>query len=142
MPERTREIVELLAAGVGGAAVSGFWGWVTRRTSNPAENRTGEAAVLMAATKLQEVMNEAVERASDRLNAEMDDLRLDNIKLRERIEKLEGDNRNLVQIRESLQAILVRAGIDWEQATQPGAVLVVEGGTATVTPPRRRGRKS
>ena len=28
MPERTREIAELLVAGLGGAGLTGFWGWI------------------------------------------------------------------------------------------------------------------
>ena len=138
MPERTREIAELLAAGMGGAAVTGFWGWLQRRTSNSAEDKGGEAAVLQAATRLQEVLNLAVEQASVRTHAEIEDLRRENTHLRQRIENLEGEKRQYDQLTESLKSILERQGIDWKAATAPGALLVVDHGKATVTRGRRK----
>lgn len=141
MPEHTREIAELLVAGLGGAGVTGFWGWLQRRTSNKAENKTGEAAILSAATRLQEVLNTAVEKASERTQAEIEDLRRENAALRQRVDNLEGEKRQSDQVIESLKHVLERQGIDWSEVTAPGALLVVENGAATITQPPR-GRKS
>lgn len=138
MPDHALEIAKLLAAAGGGAGVTGFFGWMQRRTSNNAENKGGEAAVISAAARLQEVLNTAVERASERTHAEIEDLRRENGNLRDRIENLEGEKRQYDQIIESLKSILSRQGIDWKAATEPGALLVVEGGEATVTKPSRR----
>lgn len=123
MPERAREIAELLVAGIGGAGVTGFWAWLSRRTSNKAENKTGEAAILGAATRLQEIMNEAAKNHVADLRTEIDGLR-------DRIEQVEGENRELRQHSQSLEAILRRQGIDIPQATKPGTLLVVEEGQA------------
>lgn len=132
------EIAKLLAAASGGAGVTGFFGWLQRRTSNSAENKSGEAAVILAAARLQEVLNAAVENASKRTEAEIEELRRENDGLRSRIENLEGEKRQYDQIIESLKSILDRQGIDWKAATEPGALLVVEAGEATVTKPGRR----
>lgn len=123
MPERAREIAELLVAGIGGAGVTGFWAWAARRTSNKAENKTGEAAILGAATRLQEIMNEAAKNHVADLRTEIDGLR-------DRIEQVEGENRELRQHSQSLEAILRRQGIDIPQATKAGTLLVVEEGQA------------
>ena len=135
MPERAREIAELLAAGMGGAAVTGFWGWLQRRTSNKAENKTGEAAILGAATRLQEIMNEAAKNHVAELRNEID-------ALRDRVEQVEGENRELRQHSQSLEAILRRQGIDIPQATAPGNLLVVEDGNARVMRHERKPRKT
>lgn len=149
MPERAREIAELLAAGIGGAAMTGFWGWIQRRTSNVAENKAGEAAILGAATRLQEVMNEAVEKASARWEDELEASREESARLRseiaglrKRVQHVEGENRQLRQHAESLEATLRRNGVDLSAALAPGTLLVVEDGQATITPPRRGRRKS
>lgn len=138
MPDQTLEIAKLLAAAGGGAGVTGFFGWLQRRTSNKAENKGGEAAVVAAAARLQEVLNVAVEQASARTHAEIEDLRRENTGLRDRIENLEGEKRQYDQVIESLKSILSRQGIDWKTATEPGALLVVDHGEATVTRPSRR----
>lgn len=134
MPERTREIAELLIAGLGGAGVTGFWGWLQRKTSNAAENKTGEAAILGAAARIQEIMNEAAK-------AHMADLRSEVSDLRGRVDQLEGENRQLRQHSESLEAVLRRQGIDIPMATAPGALLVVEDGEARVMRHERKPRK-
>lgn len=135
MPERAREIAELIAAGVGGAAMTGFWGWLQRRTSNPAEAKTGEAAILSAAARLQEVINDAAE-------AHVADLRMQVERLQDRVDHLEGENRQLRQHSESLEAVLKRQGIDIPEALSPGSLLVVEEGVARVMKPVRRRRKA
>lgn len=125
MPERTREIAELLVAAIGGGGVTGFWAWMSRKASNKAENQTGEAAILGAATRLQEIMNEAAKTHVADLRSEIDGLRA-------RVEQVEGENRELRQHSQSLEAILRRQGIDIPQATKPGNLLVVEDGQARV----------
>ncbi len=138
MPEASREIAELLlAAGLGGGA-TGFWGWIQKRTSNKAEDKTGEAAILAAATRLQEVMNEAAKNTVADLRTQLEEFRAEAATLRERVEQLEGENRAMRQHRESLEALLRRQGIDIPAATAPGSLLVVQDGLATVLAPDRR----
>lgn len=132
MPDSATEIAALLAAGVGGAAVSGFWGWVQKRTSNKAENQVGEAAILGAATRLQEIMNAAAEVHVAGLRLEMDGYRSELLAAKLRIEHLEGENRQRAQIIDSLHHLLDRQGINWRAATAAGTVLVVGDGEPTV----------
>ena len=54
MPDASREIAELLLAAGLGSGATGFWGWIQKRTSNRAENKTGEAAILAAAAMASE----------------------------------------------------------------------------------------
>jgi len=156
MPERAREITELLAVGLGSAGLTGFFGWLQRRTSNKAENQAGEAAILGAATRLQEVMNTAAEKAAERwadelaaARSELAAARSEAFRLRERVDSLEGqltslknENRQIRQHAESLEATLRRNGVDLSSAMAPGALLVVEKGIATVTPAPRKRRKA
>ena len=136
MPERARELAELLVAAGGGAGLTGFFGWLQKRTSNKAENQAGEAAILGAATRLQEIMNDAAKN-------QVASLREDLEAMRGRIEHLEGELREERQRSQSLESILRRNGYDLAAATEAGAFTVIEPATqtATVTPPRRRRRK-
>lgn len=132
MPDQTREIAELIVAGGLGAGVTGFWAWLRRKASNPAELQTSEAAILGAATRLQEVMNEAAKSHVSDLRFELEAVRATALRLNDRVDHLEGENRQFRQRNESLEAVLRRQGIDIPTATAPGALLIVEGGHATV----------
>jgi TolA-binding protein len=137
MPDASREIAELLLAAGLGSGATGFWGWIQKRTSNRAENKTGEAAILAAATRLQEVMNEAAKNTVADLRNQLDEVRQEAERLRERVDQLEGENRAMRQREESLEQLLRRQGIDIPGATAPGALLVVQDGVATVMKPER-----
>ena len=129
MPERAREIMELVGAGViGGGGVGGFWAWLSSR-------KPSEAAMVTATAALQTALNDAVKSATESLRAELERVTTECQHLRAHVERLEADRRSLI-------AALDRAGISWEQATEPGALLTVIDGEAAVMPPRRRRRRS
>ncbi len=136
MPERTREIAELIFAGIGGGTVTGFFAWLQRRTSNKAENHTGEAAIIAAAAKMQEIMNEATRHHVADLRLELDTLKAEVVKLR-------GELRDEQQRSNSLESILRRNGYDLTAAFEPSAFTVVDPATqtATVTPAPKRGKR-
>lgn len=136
MPERTREIAELIVVGLGGAGLTGFWGWIQKRTSNKAENQTGEAAIVAAAAKMQEIMNEAA-------RSHVAELRQEVASLKAEVATLRGELRDEQQRSNSLESILRRNGYDLSAASEPGAFTVIdpESQTASITPaPRRRKR--
>jgi uncharacterized protein HemX len=129
MPERARDIVELLVAAGGGAGITGFWAWLNGR-------RPGQAAILGAAAQLQEALNKAAENTVAGLRVEVENLR-------EEVQRLEGQLRQEQQRSMSLETILRKNGYDLSAATEPGSFVSIDPreGTATVTPPPRR-RKS
>lgn len=139
MGDPTQEIARIILAGGGGAAVvGGFWAWLGKLAPGHAAVQRSHADVLTAATKLQEIMNNAVEKAAERMHADLEDVRQENVKLRERLDALEGQHRQSQQVVQSLQSILDKNGIDWRTAIETGTLLVVEGEKATVVPSQRR----
>ena len=126
MPERARDIVELLVAAGGGAGITGFWAWLNGR-------RPGQAAILGAAAQLQEALNKAAENTVAGLRVEVENLR-------EEVQRLEGQLRQEQQRSMSLETILRKNGYDLSAATEPGSFVSIDPreGTATVTPPPRR----
>lgn len=126
MPERARDIVELLVAAGGGAGITGFWAWLNGR-------RPGQAAILGAAAQLQEALNKAAENTVAGLREEVEGLR-------EEVKRLEGELRQEQQRSQSLETILRKNGYDLSAATEPGAFTAIDpgSGSATVMPPRRR----
>ena len=126
MPERARDIVELLVAAGGGAGITGFWAWLNGR-------RPGRAAILGAAAQLQEALNKAAENTVAGLRVEVENLR-------EEVQRLEGQLRQEQQRSMSLETILRKNGYDLSAATEPGSFVSIDPreGTATVTPPPRR----
>jgi uncharacterized protein HemX len=126
MPERARDIVELLVAAGGGAGITGFWAWLNGR-------RPGQAAIRGAAAQVQEALNKAAENTVAGLREEVDGLR-------QEIQRLEGELRQEQQRSLSLESILRKNGYDLSDATQPGAFTAIDpaAGTASVVPPRRR----
>lgn len=139
MEDPTQEIARIILAGGGGAAVvGGFWAWLGKLAPGHAAVQRSHADVLTAATKLQEIMNNAVEKAAERMHADLEDVRQENVKLRERLDALEGQHRQSQQVVQSLQSILDKNGIDWRTAIETGTLLVVEGENATVVSSQRR----
>lgn len=139
MEDPTQEIARIILAGGGGAAVvGGFWAWLGKLAPGHAAVQRSHADVLTAATKLQEIMNNAVEKAAERMHADLEDVRQENVKLRERLDALEGQHRQSQQVVQSLQSILDKNGIDWRAAIETGTLLVVEGEKATVVSSQRR----
>lgn len=139
MEDPTQEIARIILAGGGGAAVvGGFWAWLGKLAPGHAAVQRSHADVLTAATKLQEIMNSAVEQAAIRMHADLEDVRQENAKLRKRLDALEGEHRQSQQVVQSLQSILDKNGIDWRTVVENGTLLVVEGGKATVTSSQRR----
>ena len=146
MEDPTQEIARIILAGGGGAAVvGGFWAWLGKLAPghaavqrSRADVQRSHADVLTAATKLQEIMNNAVEKAAERMHADLEDVRQENVKLRERLDALEGQHRQSQQVVQSLQSILDKNGIDWRTAIEAGTLLVVEGENATVVSSQRR----
>ncbi len=139
MEDPTQEIARIILAGGGGAAVvGGFWAWLGKLAPGHAAVQRSHADVLTAATKLQEIMNNAVEKAAERMHADLEDVRQENVKLRERLDALEGQHRQSQQVVQSLQSILDKNGIDWRTAIEAGTLLVVEGEKATVVSSQRR----
>lgn len=129
MPERTRDIVELIIAAGGGAGMTGFFAWLNGR-------KPGEASILAATAQLQEALNKAAEN-------QMSGLRSEVATLKDEVETLRGELRAERQRSMSLESILRRNGYDLSAATEPGAYTVIDpdNQTATVTPaPKRRGR--
>lgn len=139
MEDPTQEIARIILAGGGGAAVvGGFWAWLGKLAPGHAAVQRSHADVLTAATKLQEIMNNAVEKAAERMHADLEDVRQENVKLRERLDTLEGQHRQSQRVVQSLQSILDKNGIDWRAVVETGTLLVVEGEKATVVPSQRR----
>jgi uncharacterized protein HemX len=123
MPERAREIAELLAAAGGGAGITGFFTWLTGR-------KPGEAAILAAAAQLQTALNKAAESTVADLRAQVEELA-------DEVSRLKGELRQEQQRSQSLETMLRKNGYDLAAATEPGALMVAEGETVTVIPPAR-----
>lgn len=129
MPERARDIVELVIAAGGGAGITGFFAWLNGR-------KPGEASILAATAQLQEALNKAAEN-------QMAGLRSEVATLKGEVETLRGELRAERQRSMSLESILRRNGYDLTAASEPGAFTHIDPATetATITPaPRRRGK--
>ncbi|WP_312599463.1 hypothetical protein [Brevundimonas sp.] len=129
MPERARDIVELVIAAGGGAGLTGMFSWLNGR-------KPGEASILAATAQLQEALNKAAEHQMSGLREEVASLKAEIVVLR-------GELANEAQRSNSLESILRRNGYDLSAATEAGAFTVIDPGnqTATITPPRRRGKR-
>lgn len=130
MPDQARGIVELVIAAGGGAGITGLFSWMNGR-------KPGEASILAATAQLQEALNRAAEN-------QMSGLRGEVLSLKAEIVTLRGELANEIQRSNSLESILRRNGYDLSAATEAGAFTVIDpdNQTATITPARRRGKRS
>ena len=129
MPERARDIVELVIAAGGGAGITGLFSFLTAR-------KPGEASILAATAQLQEALNKAAEHQMSGLRGEVS-------ALKNEVETLRGELRDERQRSMSLESILRRNGYDLSAASEPGSFTVIDpaNGTAMVTPaPKRKAR--
>ncbi len=129
LPERARDIVELVVAAGGGAGITGLFSWLNGR-------KPGEASILAATAQLQEALNKAAENQMAGLRGEVAELKAE-------IDTLRGELRDERQRSMSLESILRRNGYDLTAATEPGAFTVIDPAsqTATVTPSKQRQRR-
>lgn len=130
MPERARDIVELVIAAGGGAGITGLFSWLNGR-------KPGEASILAATAQLQEALNKAAEN-------QMSGLRGEVATLKNEVKTLRGELRDERQRSMSLESMLRRNGYDLSAATEAGAFTVIDPAneTATVTPAPRKRSKS
>jgi cell division protein FtsB len=129
MPERARDIVELVIAAGGGAGITGLFSWLNGR-------KPGEASILAATAQLQEALNKAAEHQMSGLRGEVATLKAEMATLR-------GELANERQRSNSLESILRRNGYDLSAAKEPGAYTVIDPATqtATITPAPKNGER-
>lgn len=129
MPERARDIVELVIAAGGGAGLTGMFSWLNGR-------KPGEASILAATAQLQEALNKAAEHQMSGLRGEVASLKAEIVVLR-------GELANEAQRSNSLESILRRNGYDLSAATEAGAFTAIDPSdqSATITPAPRRGKR-
>ncbi|MDO1560433.1 hypothetical protein Q0812_13440 [Brevundimonas sp. 2R-24] len=135
MPERAQLIEMLGSAGIGGLIV-GFWQYMSARLKSKPDADTAQAALIEGAAALQMALNKTAEGLVSDLRHQLEEQAKRIEALEADKEQCRGENRQMAQRVDSLEALLRRNGITVPEATARGALLVVEGGQATVMKPK------
>jgi septal ring factor EnvC (AmiA/AmiB activator) len=130
----TNGIVAVASACLGGGA-AGFFAWLTTKTKAPADVMSAQAAFQIALNTQSDAFMKRLQDDRDGLQSRVNEL-LTRVEALER-ENVEcrGENAQLHQLIESLEANLARSGIIMPARRAARSFIVMEGGKVTTMTP-------